>query len=348
MMKLSYLASLVCLPVAVRCAALTYPSNIEIDIVFPRNDTYAAVTPFPIVFGFQNAEGVFGFGSSFDYQVTCKNGSLQAFWSFSTDETKTSPVANDPFFYANVSRSLESGANGRLVDANFPRWRGDSDTCQLKWSCKSHFRMKLLFVLPEPFSLFRSAALLLLAACTFGKRVLFWQPVHPIFDLPHGGVNFTDSIPGWYSTNCTRETDGALRIGFGYKERSGTVNFTIKPNAPLPADVINSYSECPLFGTSVGLKSNETGCPQVGTEFPSANPCGLTVGSAAASNILAQIPTPIFTFSPTGTSGSTNPTRTGSSTGNKDGAAGRTQIEGTTIALVAALLFIVVGPLFLL
>ncbi|KAB5571869.1 hypothetical protein GE09DRAFT_1268166 [Coniochaeta sp. 2T2.1] len=35
-------------------AANTFPATVEVDLIFPRNDTYAPSTIFPIVFAFQN------------------------------------------------------------------------------------------------------------------------------------------------------------------------------------------------------------------------------------------------------------------------------------------------------
>lgn len=47
------------LPAALLCVtqvcANTFPATVEVDLIFPRNDTYAPSAIFPVVFAFQNA-----------------------------------------------------------------------------------------------------------------------------------------------------------------------------------------------------------------------------------------------------------------------------------------------------
>ncbi|KAH8880846.1 hypothetical protein GQ53DRAFT_832860 [Thozetella sp. PMI_491] len=42
----------------VRSAVATLPVTIEVDLIFPRNDTYAPVAPMPIVWAVQGADGI--------------------------------------------------------------------------------------------------------------------------------------------------------------------------------------------------------------------------------------------------------------------------------------------------
>ncbi|KAL6235795.1 hypothetical protein BDW75DRAFT_239887 [Aspergillus navahoensis] len=41
---------------------LSYPATIEVDLLFPRNETYNNMTGFPIVFALQNADAASTFG----------------------------------------------------------------------------------------------------------------------------------------------------------------------------------------------------------------------------------------------------------------------------------------------
>ncbi|KAL4906078.1 hypothetical protein BDW74DRAFT_177107 [Aspergillus multicolor] len=48
----------------------SYPATIEIDLLFPRNETYNNLTRFPIVFALQNADAAGIFGWNVDWQFT--------------------------------------------------------------------------------------------------------------------------------------------------------------------------------------------------------------------------------------------------------------------------------------
>ncbi|OIW30766.1 hypothetical protein CONLIGDRAFT_630705 [Coniochaeta ligniaria NRRL 30616] len=52
-----------------QAAATTFPATVEVDLVFPRNDTYAPVPLFPIVFAFQNPELAQSIDPAFDLQL---------------------------------------------------------------------------------------------------------------------------------------------------------------------------------------------------------------------------------------------------------------------------------------
>ena len=119
--------------VALAADMIPFPATLEIDVVFPRNDTYAVVAPFPVVFAFQNAAVFFGFAGQFSWELTCKNGSLTGRSNLQSEET---PPPAEPFFYVNISRPLNQVSN-ILKEPNpepFPFWRGNSDTCTLNWA----------------------------------------------------------------------------------------------------------------------------------------------------------------------------------------------------------------------
>lgn len=48
------------------CGGITFPATVEVDLVFPRNDTYAPSVLFPVVFAFQNASLVPSLDPGFD------------------------------------------------------------------------------------------------------------------------------------------------------------------------------------------------------------------------------------------------------------------------------------------
>ncbi|KAL1954117.1 hypothetical protein VTO42DRAFT_1741 [Malbranchea cinnamomea] len=47
----------------------SYPQNVEVDLIFPRNDTYRAIYPFPIVFAIRNAAAIWPFNFEFQYSL---------------------------------------------------------------------------------------------------------------------------------------------------------------------------------------------------------------------------------------------------------------------------------------
>jgi hypothetical protein len=62
--------SLLALSVLPHTIALDFPATIEVDIVFPRNETYKVDNNFPVVFAIQNAEASFAFGFSLFWSIT--------------------------------------------------------------------------------------------------------------------------------------------------------------------------------------------------------------------------------------------------------------------------------------
>lgn len=93
----------------VQVGAATFPATVEVDLIFPRNDTYAPSTLFPIVFAFQNAALASSLDPGFDlvlWDSTFTNASdpgLNLKWTNFTNEPT--------FVYTHVSR-LNTTADG--------------------------------------------------------------------------------------------------------------------------------------------------------------------------------------------------------------------------------------------
>lgn len=92
-----------------------FPATVEVDLVFPRNDTYAPAPLFPIVFAIQNAQAAAGLsfylGWSIDdvhndfYGVTSDYRNLQS--------ANYSASGNDPFFIVFYT-TLLNGTEGHF------------------------------------------------------------------------------------------------------------------------------------------------------------------------------------------------------------------------------------------
>jgi hypothetical protein len=55
---------------AVSADSITLPTTIEIDLVFPLNQTYTLIDPFPVIFVIQNAAAAWDFGFDFEWNIT--------------------------------------------------------------------------------------------------------------------------------------------------------------------------------------------------------------------------------------------------------------------------------------
>ncbi|KFY90171.1 hypothetical protein V500_05257 [Pseudogymnoascus sp. VKM F-4518 (FW-2643)] len=91
----------------------TFPATVEFDLVFPRNETYAADALLPIVFAVQNPEAVvpLAFGTSWSiyrrgiYNDDIASGYRRNMW------TNYSTVGNEPYFETFVTDGL-NGTEG--------------------------------------------------------------------------------------------------------------------------------------------------------------------------------------------------------------------------------------------
>ncbi|CAG9975545.1 unnamed protein product [Clonostachys byssicola] len=104
----------------------SFPKVGELDVVFPRNDTYAVVSPFPVIFGFQRSNALLRFGTYLEWQVSCPLV-MSGIGFFRGDETRG--PTQIPYYYVNESR-----ATGKDVyKEDFHLWRGESKQCTLSW-----------------------------------------------------------------------------------------------------------------------------------------------------------------------------------------------------------------------
>ncbi|KAF9765422.1 hypothetical protein IL306_002300 [Fusarium sp. DS 682] len=95
----------------------------EVDIVFPREDTYAAEAPFPVVFGLQNAPVLTTFSGTLNWELDCAYtlfGIGRLYLDFLPD--------SEPYYFLNTSNAVADADEGD----QFQYWRGEEDSCILK------------------------------------------------------------------------------------------------------------------------------------------------------------------------------------------------------------------------
>ncbi|KAL2852067.1 hypothetical protein BJY01DRAFT_260143 [Aspergillus pseudoustus] len=63
-----------CLALITPVLGISYPTTIEVDLIFPRNETYDNMTGFPIVFALQNADAAGTFGWNIDWEFVWLDG----------------------------------------------------------------------------------------------------------------------------------------------------------------------------------------------------------------------------------------------------------------------------------
>jgi hypothetical protein len=98
-------------------AQISLPANIEIDVVFPRQgETYAPVSPFPVVFAIQNAAVAWSFGFQFEWNIYTEQGTFVDNGYFFTD-AYTNPLVPpaDPYLVINKSVELPYYSNNALT-----------------------------------------------------------------------------------------------------------------------------------------------------------------------------------------------------------------------------------------
>lgn len=88
-----------------------FPASIELDLIFPRNGTYAPVSALPVVFAIQNANVAWAFGFEFEWRLNTDTGYFD-FGSLIVPVTYSpAPTPAGPFFILN-STDLAEGALG--------------------------------------------------------------------------------------------------------------------------------------------------------------------------------------------------------------------------------------------
>jgi hypothetical protein len=82
--------------------------NVEIDLVFPQNDTYSLIAPFPIIFIIQGATLAYRFGFTFEWNITGRGASRYVYTDmgdiYSFYEHQTPP---DPYIIVNSTLSQD-------------------------------------------------------------------------------------------------------------------------------------------------------------------------------------------------------------------------------------------------
>jgi hypothetical protein len=80
-------------------AQLTFPATLEVDLIFPRNDTYAPTTLMPIVFAIQNSHYAAALDVKFDWTVWQGSGYNTKFIASREVVLKNADFSSsDPFF----------------------------------------------------------------------------------------------------------------------------------------------------------------------------------------------------------------------------------------------------------
>lgn len=105
----------------------------EMSIVFPQNDTYAAVSPFPIIFGYQNAAALLSYNSELSWSVQCAQGSL--YGSDTVNGYKYADVPSGAYYILNSTKTLQDALPSGSKDPKGPygNWHGAEDACSLSW-----------------------------------------------------------------------------------------------------------------------------------------------------------------------------------------------------------------------
>ncbi|KAK3489497.1 uncharacterized protein B0T23DRAFT_203133 [Neurospora hispaniola] len=94
---------------AMQVGAATFPATVEVDLIFPRNDTYAPSILFPIVFAFQNAALASSLDPSLDLLL------WDSTFSHANDSTlnlKSTNFSNEPTFVYTYISTLNTTADG--------------------------------------------------------------------------------------------------------------------------------------------------------------------------------------------------------------------------------------------
>ncbi|QPC67584.1 hypothetical protein HYE67_009815 [Fusarium culmorum] len=102
---------------------VSFPAIGEVDIVFPREDTYAVEAPFPVIFGLQNAPVLTTFSGTLNWELDCAYtlfGIGRLYLDFLPD--------TEPYYFLNTSQAIADADEDQ-----FQYWRGEEDSCILKW-----------------------------------------------------------------------------------------------------------------------------------------------------------------------------------------------------------------------
>ncbi|GKU05196.1 hypothetical protein FLAG1_08999 [Fusarium langsethiae] len=106
---------------------VSFPVIGEVDAVFPREDTYAAEAPFPVIFGLQNAPVLTTFSGTLNWELNCAY-TLSGIGRLDLDFLPDS----EPYYFLNTSQAIADADEDQ-----FQYWRGEEDSCILKWDFRS-------------------------------------------------------------------------------------------------------------------------------------------------------------------------------------------------------------------
>ncbi|KAK3934564.1 hypothetical protein QBC46DRAFT_399473 [Diplogelasinospora grovesii] len=99
---------------ATQVGATTFPATVEVDLIFPRNETYAPSALFPIVFAFQNAALVPSLDPGFDLTLWDSTGNNTIPGQPVLNLWATNFSGNDPTYvytYVTALNTTEGGAS---------------------------------------------------------------------------------------------------------------------------------------------------------------------------------------------------------------------------------------------
>ncbi|RGP65859.1 hypothetical protein FSPOR_7120 [Fusarium sporotrichioides] len=105
---------------------VSFPAIGEVDVVFPREDTYAAEAPFPVIFGLENAPVLITFSGTLNWELNCAytlSGIGRLYLDFLPD--------SEPYYFLNTSQAIADADEDQ-----FQYWRGEEDS----WVLKRDFR----------------------------------------------------------------------------------------------------------------------------------------------------------------------------------------------------------------
>ncbi|KAJ3495274.1 hypothetical protein NLG97_g3515 [Lecanicillium saksenae] len=106
----------------------------EMSVVFPQNDTYAVVSPFPIIFGYQNAPALLSYNSELSWRVECYQNSL--YGADRINGYDYAEVTSGDFYVLNSSKTLQDflPSGDKNPKGPYAYWRGEQDACSLSWT----------------------------------------------------------------------------------------------------------------------------------------------------------------------------------------------------------------------
>jgi hypothetical protein len=87
---------------------VSLPANIEIDVIFPRQgETYAPVSPFPVVFAIQNAAVAWSFGFQFEWLIHTEQGIADVGTLDISSDDPANPLVPPADPYLLINKSIE-------------------------------------------------------------------------------------------------------------------------------------------------------------------------------------------------------------------------------------------------